>query len=428
MSETIHRLIKERRENLMEASSDASTYFEGVIVACTQHAKLPFEKFKEEMQKDDMVQAFLRTAVKGAWAVAKIKDKDDKYKVLYDFAQVCKRRIPSGKHDAGFGQSKRNMSPVWSELSGKTGKDTSKTDIMLAGQKCSVKGPIAQLMSGKKGESKATVLAAVEMAKVSDPLKTDLIKAVDSFVDNTRTIGAKINSGVLKKMTPEEAIATGNEAAKKIIDEQDRTKDDVNALFAKAFKDPEVGSAFAFEAMTGFEKFGGKAFNKGKGDALAEATHMVIWDYKMDRIKMLPIDKSFATKTAGKMGIRADLKSGSYKVGGQKAGYNFYQAVRVSAKVLLDKTGEIKKGANEQIELANNMLTEGTIDEGKFLDKMKSILDWVMQKLSAAFNWFIGKLQELVKGVKELVNSGIYESLRVFELDVNVKVNPTVKF
>ena len=74
------------------------------------------------------------------------------------------------------------------------------------------------------------------------------------------------------------------------------------------------------------------------------------------------------------------------------------------------------------------MLTEGTIDEGKFLDKMKSILDWVMQKLSAAFNWFIGKLQELVKGVKELVNSGIYESLRVFELDVNVKVNPTVKF
>ena len=428
MSETIHRLIKERKENLMEASADASTYFEGVIVACTQHAKLPFEKFKVEMQQNDHVQAFLRTAVKGAWAVAKIKDKDDKYKVLYDFAQVCKRRIPSGKHDAGFGQSKRNMSPVWSELSGKTGKDTSKTDIMLAGQKCSVKGPIAQLMSGKKGESKATVLAAVEMAKVSDPLKTDLIKAVDSFVDNTRTIGAKINSGVLKKMTPEEAIATGNEAAKKIIDEQDRTKDDVNALFAKAFKDPEVGTAFAFEAMTGFEKFGGKAFNKGKGDPLAEATHMVIWDYKMDRIKMLPIDKSFATKTAGKMGIRADLKSGSYKIRNQKAGYNFYQAVRVSAKVLLDKTGEIKKGANEQIELANNMLTEGTIDEGKFLDKMKSILDWVMQKLSAAFNWFIGKLQELVKGVKELVNSGIYESLRVFELDVNVKVNPTVKF
>tara|TARA_B100000963_G_scaffold195085_2_gene169760 strand:- start:7643 stop:8926 length:1284 start_codon:yes stop_codon:yes gene_type:complete len=427
MSETVYRLIKERKENLMEASADASTYFEGVIVACTQHAKLPFEKFKVEMQKDDYVQGFLRVA-KGNWAVAKTKDKEEKYKILYNFAKVCKRKIPSGKHDAGFGQSKRNMSPIWSELSGKTGKDTSKTDILLAGQKCSVKGPVAQLMSGKKGESKATVLAAVEMAKVSEPLRTDLINAVDSFVDNTRTIGEEVNAGVLKKMTPEEAIKTGNEAAKKIIDEQDKTKDDVNKLFEKAFKDPEVGTAFAYEAMTGFEKFGGKAFNKGKGDPLAEATHMVIWDYKMDRIKMLPIDKNFASKTAAKMGIRADLKSGSYKVSGQKAGYNFYQAVRVSAKVLLDKTGEIETGANEQIELANNMLTEGVIDEGKFLDKIKSIISWIFQKLKAAFNWFKEKIQELVKGVKDLINKGIHESIRVFELDVNVKVNPTVKF
>ena len=143
---------------------------------------------------------------------------------------------------------------------------------------------------------------------------------------------------------------------------------------------------------------------------------------------MLPIDKNFASKTAAKMGIRADLKSGSYKVSGQKAGYNFYQAVRVSAKVLLDKTGEIETGANEQIELANNMLTEGVIDEGKFLDKIKSIISWIFQKLKAAFNWFKEKIQELVKGVKDLINKGIHESIRVFELDVNVKVNPTVKF
>ena len=81
-------------------------------------------------------------------------------------------------------------------------------------------------------------------------------------------------------MSSEEAIKTGNDAAKRIVEEQDRTKDEVNKLFQKAFKDPEIGTAFAYEAMTGFEKFGGKAFNKGKGDTVGEATHMVIWDYK----------------------------------------------------------------------------------------------------------------------------------------------------
>jgi len=424
MSETFWKIYNERR-NLHEASSSASTYFEGVITACTDNAKLPFDQFKQKMSKDDMVQAFLRAGAKSEFAISG-QSKDEAYETLYKFAQVCKKRIPSGKHDAGYGQSKPTVSPFWKELTGK-GKDTSKTDILLGGQKCSVKGPLAQLMSGKKDESKATVLAAVERAAIGSKLKQDLLNAVDNFVDNTRTIGADIDGGTLKKMTVEEAIKSGNEAAKKIIDEQDRTKDSVNALFEKAFKDPAVGTAFAFEAMTGYEKFGGNAFGQS-GDANGEATHMVIWDYRMDRIKMLPIDKGFAAKTAKKMGIRADLKSGSYKVGGKKAGYNFYQAVRVSAKVLLDKTGEIKKGANEQIELANNMLTEGTLDENAFLDKMKSIFSWVMNKLKAAFNFFVNKLQELASGVRELVNKGTHEALRVFELDVKVSVNPTVKF
>ena len=57
-------------------------------------------------------------------------------------------------------------------------------------------------------------------------LNTQAVLAMrDSGYYSQRTIGAKINSGVLKKMSTEEAIATGNEAAKKIVEEQDRTKD-----------------------------------------------------------------------------------------------------------------------------------------------------------------------------------------------------------
>tara|TARA_B110000285_G_C15121565_1_gene617477 strand:- start:1183 stop:2457 length:1275 start_codon:yes stop_codon:yes gene_type:complete len=422
---SIDKILTLRKQLITEASTNASTHFEGVIVACTSHARLSREKFIAEMKKDNYVQAFIRTAKGSDFAISG-KTKEESYDILYDFAKICKSRIPAGTNDAGYGQSKPIISPFWTDITGK-GKDTSKTDILLGGKKCSVKGPIAQLMSGKKAESKATILAAIEQSKIGDKLKKDLLAAVDNFVDNTRTIGEKIDSGTLKKMTPEEAAASGNAAVKEIIDEQERNKDTVNALFASAFKDKAVGGAFAFEAMTGYEKFGGHSFGSS-GDIKGEATHMVIWDYKMDRLKMLPIDSSFATITAGKMGIRADMKSGSYNIKGQKAGYNFYQAIRVSAKVLLDKTGEIKESANEQITLANTMLTEGTLDEGKFLDKLKDIYSWVAGKLKAAFNWFVGKLTELVDSVKNLLSAGIHEALNVFDVDVKVDVKTTIKW
>jgi len=422
---SIDKILTIRKDLLTEASTAASTYFEGVIVACVNHSRLSKEKFTLEMKKDNYVQAFIR-ASKGSSFATSGKTKEESYDILYDFAQICKKRIPGGKNDAGFGQSKPGISPFWTDITGK-GKDTSKTDVMLGGKKCSVKGPIAQLMSGKKAESKATILSAIEESTISNKLKKDLLLAVDNFVDNTRTIGEKIDSGTLKKMTPEEAAASGNAAVKEIIDEQEKNKDTVNELFASAFKDQAVGTAFAFEAMTGYEKFGGKSFGSS-GDDSGEATHMVIWDYKMDRIKFVVIDKSFSAKAAGKMSIRADLKSGSYKVNKKKYGYNFYQAIRVSAKVLLDKTGEIQESANEQITLANTMLTEGTLDEGKFLDKLKDIYSWVAGKLKAAFNWFVGKLTELRDSVKELLSAGIHEALNVFEVDVNVNVKTTINW
>ena len=119
-------------------------------------------------------------------------------------------------------------------------------------------------------------------------------------------------------MTPKEAKATGNAAAKKIVDEQEKMKADITKLFESAFQNSKVGDAFAKEAMTGWEKFGGKAFsNKTAGDSNGEATHMLIWDYRMDRMNFLKIDDSFISTTAKKMRIRPDIKSGSYKIKGE---------------------------------------------------------------------------------------------------------------
>jgi len=148
----------------------------------------------------------------------------------------------------------------------------------------------------------------------------------------------------------------------------------------------------------------------------------------MDRIKQIPIDKSFASATAKKMTMRADLKSNSYKKGGEKAGYNFYQAIRVSADALLDRHGELKKSANEQVEQVKNQLNEGVISENKFVDKLKDIWNWIKGKLTALWNWFINKITELVESAKKLITQSISESMKVFEVDVNVKVNTEVNF
>ena len=408
----------------LSEGTDASTKFEGVIVACLQNAKLPKDKFIEKMTKDEYVTGFLKTPNK-LFATHKVKTTEDKMDILYDFAQVCNAKLPSGKHDAGAGQSKKGLSAFWKDTTGK-GVDTSKADILIGGKASSVKGPKAQLMSGKKAESKATVLAALEMVKTSEDLKSQLIEAVDVFVDNTRTVGAKVNAGNLKKMTPEQALESGNSEAKKIVEKQEKLKGDINKLFAKAFNNPEVGGAFAFEAMTGYEKFGGNAMKQGSGDTSGIATHMVIWDYRMDRIKQIPIDKSFAAATAKKMTMRADLKSTSYKKGGEKMGYNFYQAIRVSADALLDKHGELKKSANEQVEQVKNQLNEGVISENKFVDKLKDIWNWIKGKLTALWNWFINKITELAESAKKLITQSISESMKVLARNKRLKAKHSI--
>ena len=410
----------------LSEGTDASTKFEGVIVACLQNAKLPKDKFIEKMTKDEYVTGFLKTPNK-LFATHKVKSTEEKMDILYNFAQVCNAKLPSGKHDAGAGQSKKGLSSFWKETTGK-GVDTSKADIVIGGYPSSVKGPKAQLMSGKKAEAKATVLSALQMVKTSEDLKNQLVEAVDVFVDNTRTVGAEVNAGNLKKMTPEQAIESGNAEAKKIVEKQEKLKGDINKLFAKAFNNPEVGGAFAYEAMTGYEKFGGNAMKQGSGDTSGIATHMVVWDYRMDRIKQLKIDRKFASATAKKMSMRADLKSNSYEKDNKKAGYNFYQAIRVSADALLDKHGELKKSANEQVEQVKNQLNEGVISENKFVDKLKDIWNWIKGKLTALWNWFINKITELAESAKKLITESVSEAMKVFELDVDVKVKTEVNF
>ena len=47
-----------------------------------------------------------------------------------------------------------------------------------------------------------------------------------------------------------------------------------------------VGDAFAWESMTGWEKFGGNTFGES-GDIKGLATHMLVWDYDLSLLAKL---------------------------------------------------------------------------------------------------------------------------------------------
>jgi len=421
---------------LSEAKSTASTLFEGVIADCANLSGETRNNFNKKILKQPYVSQFLPLADKMSGAAGKTafatkgKTDEEKLDILWKFSQTCKKALRGNSVDAGAGQSKKKVSDPWLEMSEKRGGvDTSKADIMVGSFQTSVKGPAALLMSGEKKEAKATVLSALETTKANDEVKKLLTEQVDKFASSTRTIGSGVNTTVLKKMSIDDAKKSGNKEAKEIVDKQEQTKKEIIATFNKAFKSKEVSDAFCREAMTGYEKFGGKAFPKrGGGDSAGEATHMLIWDYRMDRMRWTAIDSKLISETASKMKMDTTLKSASYKVGGDKAGYSFWQALKFETKTYLDAEGNVVAKTTEEIQQNRQMLSEGVINEGKFKDTLKAIYTKAKEKLVGLFKLLVDKIKQIVNMAKEILKGGIDKILNYFELDVDVKVKTRVDF
>ena len=422
---------------LSEAKATASTLFEGVIADCANLSGERTRKtFDEKILKQPYVSKFLPLADnmsgkagKNAFAT-KDKTPQEKLDILWKFSQVCKKTLNNKRVDAGAGQSKKQVSAPWIEMSKKKGgKDTSKADIMVGSDQTSVKGPSALLMSGEKKEARATVISALQTTKASDEVKKLLIGQVDKFVESTRTIGAEVTGTALKKMSVDDAKKSGNEDAKEIVDKQNQTKQEIVATFNKAFKSKEVAEAFCREAMTGYEKFGGKAFpNEAAGDSNGEATHMLIWDYRMDRMRFTEINNTLISQTSSKMKMDTTLKSSSYDVKGDKAGYSFWQTLKFATKTYLDAEGNVVAEAKEEIVQNRQMLSEGVINEFKFKDTLKKIYTKTKEKLVGFFKLLVEKIKKIVDMAKEILKEGIDKILNYFELDVDVKVTTRVSF
>jgi len=427
-------MIKFKR--FLTEGTDASTLFEGVIAVCLSMSGYSQKRFKDNILKQKEVKVFLKVT-KSDWAVDG-KTKKEKADIFWNFSQLCKSKLPATTADAGFGQTKPKISAFWTNITGK-GVDTSKADIKVGKYQCSVKGPKAQLMSGEQKETRATILAALELSGQSGWLKKQLMEEVDKFVTSTRTVGEELNGRILKQMSVKDvkeydkellkkkridSLKDGNTAAKKIIDSQEKMKATITSTFEKAFSNKGVGGAFAYESMTGYEKFGGHIFGES-GDKSGEASHMIIWNYSMDQLRWQKLTPKYAAKVSTKMKVRPDLKTNSYskKVNGkkQKLGYSFYQSLRVSVETIFKETDKLQESFYYDLIDQSKILSEG-----KLTDWIKNTWNKIKEKIKNMWLWFNEKIMELKNVANEIINTDIESTLNFFELDVVVKVNSEV--
>ena len=425
-----------RFKRFLTEGTDASTLFEGVIAVCLSMSGYSQKRFKDNILKQKEVKAFLKVT-KSDWAVDG-KTKKEKADIFWNFSQLCKSKLPATTADAGFGQTKPKISAFWTNTTGK-GVDTSKADIKVGKYQCSVKGPKAQLMSGEQKETRATILAALELSGKTGWLKKQLMEEVDKFVTSTRTVGEELNGRILKQMSVKDvkeydkellkkkridSLKDGNTAAKKIIDSQEKMKATITSTFEKAFSNKGVGGAFAYESMTGYEKFGGHIFGES-GDKSGEASHMIIWNYSMDQLRWQKLTPKYAAKVSTKMKVRPDLKTNSYskKVNGkkQKLGYSFYQSLRVSVETIFKETDKLQESFYYDLIDKSKILSEG-----KLTDWIKNTWNKIKEKIKNMWLWFNEKIMELKNVANEIINTDIESTLNFFELDVVVKVNTEV--
>ena len=408
----------------------AGAEMERVIAVCSELSKKPRKTFDKEILKNDAIKSFIKLADKSSgptkYATAGLDIKKDAKKlqqIFFDFGKVINQKT-GGNIDAGAGQSKPEVSTFWTEITEKK-KDTSKTDILVGRNKTSVKAPVAQIMSGKKKETKATVLAAAEASGLQKSIQKSLFAEIDKFVESTETNSKKINVTILKGMSMKDAKKTGNAHVKEIVDNQDAGKKEIIDVFNNAFKDKKFAYSFAEEAMKGSEKFGGEGGNK-----VGEATHYLIWDYGMKKVRFTPIDSKLITYTANNMKPDPALKSTSFqrKTKGEE-GYRFYQAMRAEVTTVLGKMDEVEEEANEQVELHKRMLTEGYINEKRFMDTVKKIFTTAKNKIVGLAKKLMEKVIAIAKKAKQIIQRGIKETLEMFEIDIsNVRVNTEVRF
>jgi len=324
-----------------------------------------------------------------------------KYKPMYDALSkyTSKYQMPIEK----FSGQRISTSEFWKEETGKSA-DEPKTDLKSIGSdklRLSAKKGAAQLMSAEKKEAKATVLSAARTAKLDNETITKLMKLINDFATATKT--DKLNTGELKKSNPKELKSKVNIEAKKIIDKaekvQKQVQEEINQLFSL---NPTFKLAFAYEAMTGHDKF---------SDIKGEANYVIAFNNSFTDVKVEDISKissPMVKKIAEKCNVSVAFKSSSYKIKGEKVGYTFFSSLRLGLEDLLGKEQQLKE-----------ILEKENLNEASVVDKIKQFFNYLYNK----FNQLVDFISDGFEKLKELAKEGLGAVLEFLGIDVTFNNN-----
>ena len=397
-----------------------ATYIEDVIVHCinTYNTTKKENKFIELSKQDKELVKFVTDHKK----VKISTDVDQGMKELFVFAKTLHQKIgsdaKSGAKSAGKDFPK--ISPFWKKVTGKS-IDTSKADIIIGKKQVSVKKAKAQLMSGGKKESIATLEAAFGEADMGD-IQGEIVEIVNNFADRTQTEG--VNTTELKKLDPAKMKSEINKEAKQVYNNAQGAAADIKTVMKTALKDSEFLNAFAYEAMTGWEKFAGKTF-KASGEKIGFGDTLLIVSDKLNQVKWEDVStpsKKIVTTVAEKMKFSVSMKSNSYE-NASRSGYGFYQTVRLGVDTVFADVDELDESYKQDVAHLNKMLSEGYISEGKFIDAMKNIWNKVRSGIMAAWNKLVNFFKEIVEKVKEIFSDGFQSVMEYFSIDYAVDAN-----
>lgn len=397
--------MKNFKGYLTEGATTASTLFELVIVFCVNNSSKSKDDFIAAFEADANSQKWVNTAGKSKFAV----DSDS----VYQFAQLLKKKT-KGSNATSAGQSSPATTEFWKTHTGK-GKDTSKADVLIDSHRVSIKGPDARLMSGVKEESLATLYAAFETIGVEN-IGLELEEIINGFVSRVKTIGDTMTSRALKKQDPKK-LSAENKKAFKELETQVNIKKQAEAAFKKAFNNKEFADAFAWEAMSGEQKF---------GDTEGMADSMLVWDYDLKSLvwhSNLTLSNPYVKKVSSKMKFSADVKSNSYDKKGKKYGYSISQTVALAMKTVKK---DFESGINECVDSYNqlhNQLNEGVINEVALTALLKKVWAKLKNVIKKAWNKLLNLISKINTQIKDAITGGMPDMLNAFELQPSIKTN-----
>ncbi|MFW6130729.1 MAG: hypothetical protein ACOC56_06030 [Atribacterota bacterium] len=310
-------------------------------------------------EKSDISASDMELAIVQAWDKKRMK-----YSRLKEYAknivEFLKANGVSGKAEH-IGSGYFPVSETWKKYGGTD--SVPKTDILIGKYKISVKkSGRSQLMSGKKGESRATFYSIIE--KMNGAGINELIVEMESYFNNFIEKGvSSMNISQQRKsgIHPEEVVAA----------------EEAHSKFTKRLTEifeynTEFRNNVVHEAISGEIKFGG---NIGTANYLLVFGNKNKWE-KID-------DMNFISNIASRTTVNV-----SYKSKTKRGKYNYFSVVRL---------------ISENIEDNRELLLEGKVTD-------------VIQKVLSYFYKLWSKVKEFLKSSVE----NIFEFLLV-EPELSIK-------